>query len=102
PGHNKAVGKTGTAYVDDFEGTVSAIDLRNFPAWNLASIPQFQPVLFPEASVIDSLILGYNRANFAWYVIDPLFFRNDNNTPDNVNPTRHYQREVVEQEVFPD
>lgn len=102
PGTNKAVGKSGTAYIDDFEGTVSLIDLRNFASWGLASIPQFQPEIFPEASLTNDVALGYNRANTAWYVIDPLFFRNDNITPDNINPDRHYQREVTENEVFPD
>src|SRR5690554_5698411 len=102
PGHNKAVGKSGTAYVDDFEGTISLIDLRNFASWGLASIPQYQPDLFPEAALNNDRQLGYNRAKLAWYVIDPLFFRNDNITPDNINNKRHYQREVTESEVFPD
>jgi len=102
PGHNKAVGKSGTAYVDDFEGTISLIDLRNFASWGLASIPQYQPDLFPEAALNNDRQLGYNRAKLAWYVIDPLFFRNDNITPGNINPKRHYQREVTESEVFPD
>lgn len=102
PGHNKAVGKSGAAYIDDFEGTVSLIDLRNFVSWNLASIPQYQPDLFPEAALNNDRRLGYNRAKLAWYVIDPLFFRSDNITPGNINPKRHYQREVTEREVFPD
>jgi cell surface protein SprA len=102
PGHNKAVGKTGSAYIDDFEGTISLIDLRNFASWGLASIPQLQPDLFPEASLSNDRLLGYNRAKFSWYILDPLFFRNDNITPDNVNGERHYQREVTENEVFPD
>ena len=102
PGHNRAVGKSGTAYIDDFEGTISLIDLRNFASWGLASIPQYQPELFPEASLNNDIQLGYNRAKMAWYVIDPLFFRSDNITPGNINPKRHYQREVTESEVFPD
>lgn len=102
PGHNKAVGQSGNAYIDDFEGTISLIDLRNFASWGLASIPQLQPDLFPEASLSNDPVLGYNRAKIAWYILDPLFFRNDNITPDNVNNDRHYQREVTENEVFPD
>jgi len=102
PGHNRAVGQSGNAYIDDFEGTISLIDLRNFASWGLASIPQLQPDLFPEASLSDDPVLGYNRAKIAWYILDPLFFRNDNITPDNVNSDRHYQREVTENEVFPD
>jgi hypothetical protein len=63
-------------YIDDFEGSTSAIDLR-FPltSWNLASAPsglngQYPP-LFPEANYNDSLPYGYNRARLAWYNIDP-------------------------------
>ena len=102
PGHNKVVGQSGSAYIDDFEGTISLIDLRNFASWQLASIPQAQPERFPEASFNNDLRFGYNRSNFAWYILDPLFFRNDNITPDNINNQRHYQREVTENEVFPD
>lgn len=101
PGHNKAVGQSGTAYIDDFEGTISMIDLRNFASWGLASIPQFQSDRFLESSLNNDISLGFNRAKIAWYVLDPLFFRNDNITPDNINADRHYQREVTESEVFP-
>ncbi len=102
PGHNKVVGQTGAAYIDDFEGTISLIDLRNFASWALASIPQGQPDRFPEASLSNDRRLGYRRSKFSWYIIDPLFFRNDNITPDGLNNRRHYQREVTENEVFPD
>jgi cell surface protein SprA len=102
PGHNRVVGRNGNAYIDDFEGTISLIDLRNFASWGLASIPQSQPDVFPEAALNNNLRLGYNRARFGWYIMDPLFFRNDNLTPGNVNNRRHYQREVTENEVFPD
>ena len=101
PGHSRAIGQDGNSYLDDFEGAISTIDLRNFQSWSLASIPQGQPSIWPEASSLNDRSLGYNRANFAWYIIDPLFFRNDNITPDNINPDRHYQREVLETEVFP-
>ncbi|MCA1750358.1 MAG: cell surface protein SprA [Flavobacteriales bacterium] len=102
PGHNKVVGQTGAAYIDDFEGTISLIDLRNFASWALSSIPQGQTDVFPEANRNDDLSMGYRRAKFSWYIIDPLFFRNDNITPDDLNNRRHYQREVTENEVFPD
>ncbi len=102
PGHNKIVGQTGNAYIDDFEGTISLIDLRNWASWALGSIPQGQPERFLEADLTDDVRLGYRRGRLAWYIIDPLFFRNDNITPDNLNNRRHYQREVTENEVFPD
>lgn len=107
PGHSRAVGKSGTAYIDDFEGSQSVIDIRSFITWNLASTPQGQTEdLFPEASQTGKLEFGYNRAKIAWYVVDPLFYRNTNITPENIRgnedvQNNHYMREVFEQEIFP-
>ena len=59
PGHNKAIDITqenGSSYIDDFEGSQSAIDIRTINNWVLASVPQGQPNLFPEASLYLSLI----------------------------------------------
>ena len=33
PGHSKAIGKAGTSYIDDFEGSSSGIDLKNQATW---------------------------------------------------------------------
>src|ERR1019366_7114577 len=33
PGVNKAIGSTGTSYIDDFEGTQSTIDMRSQSSW---------------------------------------------------------------------
>ena len=106
PGVSRAVGSRGTAYIDDFEGSQSTIDLRSFTMWNIASTPQGQTDMFPEGELINNLALGYNRAKLAWYVIDPLFFRNNDLTPDNVKnnssmQSNHFMREVYETEVFP-
>ncbi|MDP4762344.1 MAG: cell surface protein SprA [Salibacteraceae bacterium] len=109
PGHARAVGKDGNSYIDDFEGSQSTIDLRSFTMWSIASTPQGQPDLFPEgasSTYSNTLAFNKNRARFAWYIIDPLFFRDDNTTPDNVrgNPDiqeNHFQRLVQETEVFP-
>jgi cell surface protein SprA len=106
PGHSRAVGKDGISYIDDFEGSQSTIDLRGIINWQLASIPQKQPTLFPEdllseSNQINNLQTGYNRAKIAWHTIDILFFNNDNNTPENIDPKLHFQRQVLEGEVFP-
>ncbi len=105
PGHSRAIGSNGgTSYVDDFEGSQSRIDLRAFTAWQYASIPQAQYNLFPEASLNNDLRLGYNRARFAWYIIDPLFFRNSSITPASITDqvqSNNFMREVLENEVFP-
>ncbi|NNC82093.1 MAG: cell surface protein SprA [Flavobacteriales bacterium] len=100
PGHSKAITKEGVSYIDDFEGSQSTIDLRNISQWRLASTPQ----LIPGASLVNDLSYGFRRAHLSWYVIDPLFFRDNNLTPDNITnemQSDHRMREVLEREVFP-
>ncbi|WP_289054432.1 cell surface protein SprA [Carboxylicivirga marina] len=106
PGHPKVIDESGTSYIDDFEGTRVPYDMRNWLAWQLASTPQDQTDLFPEANLIDDLKYGINRAKFAWYTIDPLFLRNNTQTPghikgDEEQTMNHMVREVYEQEIFP-
>lgn len=111
PGHNRQVGKAGTTYIDDFESAKSTIDLMTMANWVMASTPQGQNDLFPEAqnvSVTDNarrqLAYGYNRAKLAWYIIDPLFYKNSNATPSNLTVadlSNPYARAVYEPELFP-
>ncbi len=105
PGVPRAINKGGTSYIDDFEGAQSSIDLRSFASWHLASIPQGQPDLFPEASKKD-LSAGYKRAKTSWYVIDPLFYQNNNTTPQHIkdDPTMlsdSRMRLVNQTDIFP-
>ena len=111
PGHSKAIGKKGTTYIDDFEASKSTIDLTTMTSWVMASTPQGQPDLFPEAQSVGisdpvrrKLAYGYNRARMAWYIIDPLFYNNNNATPRNLTSedlSRPYARAVYEPELFP-
>ena len=107
PGHSKAIGKTGTTYIDDFEGAQSTIDLKNIGTWYLASTPQMQTSLgmFPEAAPSTELGYGFNRAKLAWYIIDPLFYdKNTSLVPPNVSVqelSKNAVRQVWETEVFP-
>lgn len=105
PGHNKAIGKEGNSYIDDFEGSQSSIDIRSFNTWVLASVPQGQPDMFPEASLSNNLDYGKKRAKIAWYVIDPLFHNNNNLTPDYIKNSEmqvdNRMRQVLVNEVFP-
>ena len=108
PGNPGAIGRDGIAYLDDFEGSQSRIDMKSFQMWTLASTPQGQPTLFPEGELplADSLNFRYNAAKTAWYVIDPLFWRNNSETPNHIQndpemQSNHYMREVLETEVFP-
>ena len=106
PGHSRAIDKKGISYIDDFEGSETSIDLKSIPPWVHASTPQFQEDKFPEAKLSNDLAYGFNRALLAWYVIDPLFLRNNSSTPGHIknNPdlqSSHYVREVFEREIWP-
>ena len=103
PGHPPQIGKgsSGAVYIDDFEGSTSSVDLR-FPltSWALASTPngtggQYPP-LFPEASMIDTLDYGFNRAKLAWYNIEPTL--QDRTNPD--NPDK-YENAVADPRISP-
>ncbi len=105
PGHPKVIDKSGSSYIDDFEGTKIPLDLKQWTAWKLASTPQGQP-MFPEAEFNNDLRYGYNRAKLAWYSIDPLFLRNNSLTPSHIRrdpdgQSNHYVREIYESEIFP-
>jgi cell surface protein SprA len=106
PGHAKAIGKTGTSYIDDFEGSISTIDLKNVGTWHIASTPQGQTSanMFPEGAPNTGLAYRYNVARFCWYVIDPLFQVSNNLTPSNItknDQSNNYTRQVLQTEVFP-
>ncbi|TDQ10072.1 T9SS outer membrane translocon Sov/SprA [Pedobacter metabolipauper] len=107
PGHPSALDfagkKGGVSYLDDFEASRSIIDLKSAVAWQLSGTPQ----LFPESQYIDDLRYGFNRAQIAFYNIDPTFYnRGVSNIPTSLRNNRtelsnHYVREIIEQEVFP-
>ncbi len=111
PGHNRQIGKSGTTYIDNFESAKSTIDLMNISNWVMASTPQGQPDLFPEAAPVSvtsstrrQLAYGFNRARLAWYVIDPLFYNGGSAVPSNLDKddlSQPYARAVYEPELFP-
>jgi cell surface protein SprA len=108
PGHSRLIGSAGTAYIDDFEGSKSSIDLKNVHSWHIASTPQFQtnPSMFPEGAPGTGLGFRYNNALLAWYIIDRLFWDNNALTPPHIRndpnqQSNHYVREVRETEIWP-
>ncbi|RMG76670.1 MAG: cell surface protein SprA [Bacteroidetes bacterium] len=110
PGHAKAIvengdqkgnqDKGGVLYIDDFEGSVSSIDLRtpqgSQNGWVLASVPQNDGQnnnpMFPESEFVDTTLSGVNRALVNWYRLDPSA---------GGNPNDPYQVTVDQEEVFP-
>lgn len=106
PGLSKSASESGTSYIDDFEGAKSTIDLRLPTLWYMASTPQNQTDLFPEAASGTGLGYGKNRAKLSWYVIDNSVFYDRNNTmrPKNVSNeelSKNSVRQVLETEIFP-
>ncbi len=105
PGHPKYIGSTGTAYLDDFEGSESFIDISQPLTWSIASTPGGQPTEFPEGGYNNDLRYGYNRAKLAWYVVDPLFQQNTSGvTPAGLTTTQMSDdriRMVLQTEIFP-
>lgn len=108
PGHSKAINsnKQGLAYIDDFEGSKASFSLLSASSWTLSSVPQGQPGLFPEASLMDTILIGKKRSRIAWYTIDPsVFYRNNSTTPsyikDGPDQVNHLTREVYERELWP-
>src|SRR5699024_5262731 len=106
PGNSRAITKEGIAYIDDFEGSQTSIDLRSQSRWFLASTPGKQPNMFPEGDLNDTLPNGYNRASLNSYTIDPIGWDNVSSTPKNIKTnaqaqSNKYSREVEQTEVFP-
>ena len=106
PGLTKSASEPGTSYIDDFEGAKSTIDLRLPTLWYMASTPQHQTDMFPEAASNTGLNYGKNRAKLSWYVIDNTVFydRNNNYRPKNVDNeelSKNSVRQVLETELFP-
>lgn len=95
-----------TTYIDDFESSQTNIDIRGATSWLLASTPAGQPDLFPEGTMTQNLAYGFNRAKLAWYIIDPVFYADNAQTPDNIRSDKntisdHRVRQVDILEVFP-
>ncbi len=103
PGHSRAIEKEGIAYIDDFEGSQTSIDMKNFAAWVYSSTPEGR---FEEGNAVNNRRYGYNRAKLAFYVIDPLFLRNNSLTPAHIKAdpntqSSHFVEEVFETDIFP-
>lgn len=104
PGSPKSADFDGetTAYLDDFEGAQSLIDVRSPLAWTLASAP-LTPSSADNFGARSGLENGYERAKLAWYSIDPIFYTNQrpggiNDNDVSLNSTRR----VFIRELFPE
>ncbi|MBQ9533788.1 MAG: cell surface protein SprA [Prevotella sp.] len=91
------------SYLDDFENTTTKSDMSTPSSWTLSSVP----TMFPDYNDKTSLKSGFNRAQMAWYTIDPLFTRRSSSlTPGHIKSdlnqlSNHYVREVAVRELYP-
>ncbi len=96
-----------SVYIDDFESVETSYQMYNAKGWYLASTPQNQDALFPEANSNNSLEYGYNRAKLAWYHIDPIFqTASSASMPSHLKRdaeerSNHYVRRVHVNELYP-
>lgn len=74
PGAPKGTNFNGeaTSYIDDFEGSQNAIDLKAPLTWFLSSRPLNLGLDTNEDD--QGLQNGYHRARLNWYTIDPIFY----------------------------
>ncbi len=94
-----------TSYIDDFEGTQNAIDLKSSSSWFLSSRPLDVDGngddTEPEDQ--DGIQNGYDRAMLNWYSIDPIFYSSQR--PDDISDedmSGLYTSRVFINELFPD
>src|SRR5690606_27295399 len=74
PGAPKGTNLQGeaTSYVDDFEGTQNAIDLKSQLSWFLSSRPL--DLTNSPGDDNNGIQNGYGRGMLNWYTIDPIFY----------------------------
>ncbi|WP_233525649.1 T9SS outer membrane translocon Sov/SprA [Chitinophaga silvisoli] len=115
PGHSKLINAFGSSegqvYIDDFEGTESNYDLKTpSSSWALASTPAGATdssgnILFPEATLGDSVDYGKNRSLLSWYIIEPTLQVNSTSSQpagiDKNDQSDPRTRIVYQKEIFP-
>ncbi len=93
-----------TSYVDDFEGSQNAIDLKSQQSWFLSSRPLDLGRNYTEGPEDENGIQnGYDRALLNWYSIDPIFYsgqRPGDVSDDDISSL--YTSRVFINELFPD
>ena len=105
PGAPKRTNLNGeiTSYIDDFEGSQNAIDLKSQQSWFLSSRPVGLGITGNPNEDDNGIQNGYQRAQLNWYMIDPIFYssqRPDDVTDEDVSNL--YTSRVFINELFPD
>ena len=104
PGAPKGTNLNGeaTSYIDDFEGTQNAIDLKAQQSWFLSSRPLELGGNVPGNDQ-PGIQNGYGRGMLNWYTVDPIFY--SARRPDGVSDedlSSLYTSRVFINELFPE
>ncbi|MEW4923560.1 cell surface protein SprA [Algibacter sp. 2305UL17-15] len=112
PGAPKGTNLNGeaTSYIDDFEGTQNAIDLKAQQSWFLSSRPKNLGRNYTNIGGVNfgpeddnGIQNGFDRAFLNWYVIDPIFY--SSRRPDGISDedlSSLYTSRVFINELFPE
>jgi cell surface protein SprA len=105
PGAPKRTNLNGeiTSYIDDFEGSQNAIDLKAQQSWFLSSRPVGLNVAGNPNEDDNGIQNGFQRALLNWYSIDPIFYSSQR--PDDVSDedlSNLYTSRVFINELFPE
>ena len=95
-------GGKATVYIDDFEASQTAVDVKSPLSWYLGSTPE-EFRIDPNASAGDLLQYNYQRARLNWYTIDPIFYSSQR--PEGINDedlSSPFTRRVFRDEIFPE
>ncbi|MDR2824759.1 MAG: cell surface protein SprA, partial [Prevotellaceae bacterium] len=103
PGHSKAVGQAGYAYIDDFESSTTNIDIHYPYYWSLASEPTS---LKDQPAPPNPDDYGKRRAHTAWFYVDNVLNGSTSQAPEHLrnnveSKSNHFTRRVRINEVFP-
>ena len=105
PGAPKGTNFNGeaTSYIDDFEGSQNAIDLKSQQSWFLSSRPVGLGISSNPNEDDNGIQNGYQRARLNWYTIDPIFY--SSRRPDGITDndmSNLYTSRVFIKELFPE
>lgn len=98
PGRSRHI--SNAVSIDDFESSEGKIYLKEPTSWKIASTPQGQKSLFPEASLINDLAFNYNKALISWYNINTSFYERSSPVSKSVQ-AEQFSRTVYQSNLFP-
>ena len=98
PGQSKYI--SNAVSIDDFESSEGRIYMKEPTSWRLASTPQGQKSMFPEASLINDLAFNYNKALISWYNINTSFYERSSPVSKSIQ-AEQFSRTVYQSNLFP-